>query len=786
MTVVNLLAPANARGFADFSDHTWTSISNATLRRTSREAHRGGSSLLFTSTAATSAVRSNSPTNEHLAVVTAGEQYRGILWFKHATSGRQVRFGIEFWDAAGNVLDTTKSIATIQQGDPLASPSPLSSTTVVVTTTSAHELNSGDLVSISGTGISGLNLSNVEVTVISPTQFQVESTSASLGPATTGTVSIPGFRSSIFRMGYEDWTLASRISLAPSNAVFAALRVEMTGVDTASITDPFLYLDSPAIVDVAFQASTFMSRLGQRIPDYIKRSDGEQTNPQNPLYRFIDLMGFQGQEIIRYIVEFNYRSPVDGGELGETSSLVDPSDYPNSPTKPEWLYWMAQHFGIRAVTVPGGFTSWAALAAYATWNQWEDDIISGAPPAPQAISSKTRTNGVVTVVTSAANTFGIGDSVEVSASPRSTFDGIYEVSGYTDSTTFAYSQVKNILAISRSGNTVSVTTGLAHYYEVGDSVVIAGTGNSTLNGTFTVASIVSPGNDDLPNVFTYTTGTSGTIGSIYNTGTTYPANATSSGGTVGLTSDLYWEGIEQFNPNSIPTDEALAYLIRTGATGIWAGTVAGIQMAARLPLSGVDLKANIVAIAGTATVTTETAHGLAAGNDIEIYGTHEERLDRRYQINTVTSPTTFTILVGPESLSLSGWVTNKIVDVTRGFWTAPPSTLVANGTTITITFTRKIPFFATAAPIYISGTSGFNGTYNPASVTVSNDRFSISFANAMGAASETPSGALVRLVGNQFTYVVKTLQSQTGNTNSVVAFAEQAKPSGGVITHEYI
>lgn len=780
MSVSNLLRQSDATGFADFTDHTWASISNASIRRTSQEVFRGGSALLFTSTASTSAIRSNSPTDEYKAIVTSGEEYRALLWFKHGTVGRQIRFGIEYWDASGDVLSSTKSISHIAQGD--GSPS----TTIVVTTVSPHELSDGDMVSISGTGVSGLNVTNAVVAVTSPTEFQIQTSAALLGPATIGTVTIPGFRSSLFSMGYEGWTLASRLSTAPSGALFACLRIEMVDINTASTIDPLLYIDSPAIVPTTYESDVFMARFGTRVPDYIKRLDDEQTNPNNPLFRYVDLVGWQGQEVVDYLRDFAYVNPADGGELGDTSSLVDPSNYPDSATRPEWLYWMAQHFGVKAATVPGGYTSWSSLAGFTTWNAWEDDIVAGSPPSPVAVATKVRSSGIVTMTTSSSHGFQVGDSLEVATSPRSTFDGIYGVTGLVSSTSFTYSQVKSILSISRSGTTVSVTTGPAHYYQVGDSVVIAGTGNTALNGTFTVASVTSPGADDLPNVFTYTTGSSGTIASIYNTGTTYPANASSTGGTVGLTSDLYWAGAEQYSPYPIEPESALAYLIRTGATGVWAGTAEGIRIAARLPLSGSDLPATIVTVGGVGTVTTKEPHEFSVGETIEIYGTHEELLDKRYTVASVPSSTTFTVAVGPKNLSLSGWTTNKIVNVERGYWTAPPSTLVATGTTITITFTRKIPFTTTSAPVVVAGTSSFNGTYNPASITVSGDRYSISFANTKAAVSETPSGAAVRLTGNQFTYIVKTLPAQTTSINAVVAFAEQAKPAGGVLSHEYI
>jgi hypothetical protein len=108
----------------------------------------------------------------------------------------------------------------------------------------------------------------------------------------------------------------------------------------------------------------------------------------------------------------------------------------------------------------------------------------------------------VTVTTYKPHNFAIGNSVTIAgASPY------HEVK--TRSIDY-YPQTTNatISSIARSASTVTVTTANPHGLVQYETVTISGTGNTFLNGDFTAASISSP------TVFTYTTGTSGTIASI--------------------------------------------------------------------------------------------------------------------------------------------------------------------------------------------------------------------------------------------------------------------------------
>jgi hypothetical protein len=106
---------------------------------------------------------------------------------------------------------------------------------------------------------------------------------------------------------------------------------------------------------------------------------------------------------------------------------------------------------------------------------------------------------------------------------------LYQVSGAT---------LKNVVSISRSGTTATVTTSGNHNFITNNPIVVAGSANSSLNGVYTITSVPSA------TTFTYTTTTSGTLSSIVggtvNLNSNVPVlTAARSGSTVTVTTPIH-------------------------------------------------------------------------------------------------------------------------------------------------------------------------------------------------------------------------------------------------------
>jgi hypothetical protein len=387
----------------------------------------------------------------------------------------------------------------------------------------------------------------------------------------------------------------------------------------------------------------------------------------------------------------------------------------------------------------------------------------------------------------------VGDSIVIAGVTATNFNGIYEVASITASDAFTYSQQYSILAISRSGTTVTVKCGTPHRLSVADSVTVSGTGNAQFDGaSFTVVSVSMSGDPgvEFNDVFTYSTVGSGTIAAIYNSGLTFPVNASSSvSGTMVPDSDLAWSFIESVVGATFAQDEAIAYLIRTGATGIWAGTNEGMRRAGRIALSGLDAKVGISCSGGEGTVTFASSHGLSGGDWIEIYQSTIDALAGIYTVSTVPSATTITFTCSGESESAIAWLTTKDISIDKYAWVGIPLSITVSSSVMTIEFSTKIPFDLTSGSALIAGTGTYDGAQAIASATISLDRYSLSFASAESNGSISPSGASVKITSDDpqemfNCFVARTLASQTVNSNTVVSFVEQAKPAGGVVTHQ--
>jgi hypothetical protein len=154
-------------------------------------------------------------------------------------------------------------------------------------------------------------------------------------------------------------------------------------------------------------------------------------------------------------------------------------------------------------------------------------------PNTASVTSAAEAANLTTITTPFAHGFSTGQTVTISGSSTSTFNGTFTISGVPTSTTFTYINPNlgaNISTISESVNTVTVVTTAPNPFATGNSVTIAGFKGSAsnYNGTFTVTVTNST-------TFTYTDTTAG----LPNT--TGPATATikvtGTGGTAVTTLD---------------------------------------------------------------------------------------------------------------------------------------------------------------------------------------------------------------------------------------------------------
>lgn len=587
-------------------------------------------------------------------------------------------------------------------------------------------------------------------------------------------------------IGYSEWTLASIQFVAPETAISAAIFIELDDIDT-STNDKNIWVDSCVFIEYSLPAQEeLIERLMRWIPEYVLIQDERQTNPKYPLLTFLDVADADLHTILEYITAFGYYDVGDPTKPEATSILVDPRGFPENGTLPEWLWWLASITGTDRKGITDGSdntTSWFYLDGL-TWTEWEDSLNS-APLGPTvSISQSERTDGIATIESATDHNLVVGNVIEMTVPSDSTFDGYYEVASIISSTEFTYSQIYFISEISQSGTTtVAVTTARAHGLTTGDSVVISGSGVASFDGTQTVASAATSTS------FTFTVGSSATHTSYF--GYAYPANTASpvAGGSFDPVADLTWAFVEGANAYPLTLDESIAEFIATGASGAWAGTVEGIKRAARIPLIGFDSSALLNRFDGTLTVTTPTPHDLKVAEDVEIYGSPVIDINGTYAVDSVIDGYSFTITTSGDDVITRGNVTDKIVTLSKQSWNGLISTVEIDTGVVEITFVNPVPVFIVGNDITITGTSNasLNTTISTAGITVSDDRYSITFNTALANfGPESPASAKALLdTGCYYCFVVETLTAQTSGPDAVIDFANFARPAGGIITHNY-
>jgi hypothetical protein len=184
-----------------------------------------------------------------------------------------------------------------------------------------------------------------------------------------------------------------------------------------------------------------------------------------------------------------------------------------------------------------------------------DAITVSDPDTFMTVAAANESGTTVTITTTDANSFTIGETVVIAGITPSGYDGSFTITGTPTSTTFTYTaasglgsatlsgataaiSVSNpanaIAAVSETGTTVTITTSQPSGFVTGENVIIAGMTPSGYNGTFAITVVDSTH-------FTYTAAASLGTATAFGTATLAPTETTelkltgsgSSSGSVG-------------------------------------------------------------------------------------------------------------------------------------------------------------------------------------------------------------------------------------------------------------
>jgi len=608
-----------------------------------------------------------------------------------------------------------------------------------------------------------------------------------------------------FEMSFRDWTLASLVvdvDDIPVNAVYVAVKIKFEVDDVNDKIDSKLWIDDVVLYQPEdITEEPIVKRLSRWIPEYMVEEDGNQTNPVNPMLLYLDVASATLGHIYKYIDDFGYGTVGNPDYPLATSTLTDPSGYPESGTQTEWLQWLSQLVGMRstAISDTSSGTNWFFLEAnYTDWDEWETDVNLDVTSYSTSWTSITRTDGAVTVIVT-SHGFVDGDVFTITGASDTSLNGQYEVSDAPNSTDIHFSQIYPILSLSQSTTTVTVTTGVAHNLSIGDSIEIDGTYTIFDGTTQTVATVSQTVDSDVDDVLTFTAAS----GSASSTnGVIWPSDLLiGETGTIGTDVDLNWASIEGVNAYPLTPPGALAEFIRTGASGIWAGTIDGMKRAARLSLSGLDEPVTIERNQGYLKITSTVLHELSVGDFIEIYASPYPELGGVYTVHSVVDAHSFKVEYDGGYLLTRGWATTKKVQIEKKYWNGVIESISSASGVVTITFQQLLPVLSSyeiLGSIVVTGTSNNTlnatfGSFVSGDVTISSDRRTITFdttahPSSVGTIAQlnpVSANAKLHMSDNSF-YLIKTLSSQTTGPEAVLTFVDFAKPAGSAITHKYI
>jgi hypothetical protein len=167
----------------------------------------------------------------------------------------------------------------------------------------------------------------------------------------------------------DNWTLLSvQQDLVPHDATDLIVRVVASGL---SVGDS-LYVSRPAVMSPWAAAQSIAGgEIWLRLPQYLQSTDKNQTDPDVPLFRFIETLFDTANNIDLTWQNFRWIPPEDNDGSIKESGLVSPN-----ASLPPALVWMAQVIGSNLLDPTASYTPWIFLdndnnpGTPITWAQW--------------------------------------------------------------------------------------------------------------------------------------------------------------------------------------------------------------------------------------------------------------------------------------------------------------------------------------------------------------------------------------------------------------------------------
>jgi hypothetical protein len=167
----------------------------------------------------------------------------------------------------------------------------------------------------------------------------------------------------------DNWTLLSvQQDLVPHDATDLIVRVIASGLTVGDS----LYVSRPAVMSPWAAAQSIAGgEIWLRLPQYLQSTDKNQTDPDVPLFRFIETLFDTANNIDLTWQNFRWIPPEDNDGSIKESGLVSPN-----ASLPPALVWMAQVIGSNLLDPTASYTPWIFLdndnnpGTSITWAQW--------------------------------------------------------------------------------------------------------------------------------------------------------------------------------------------------------------------------------------------------------------------------------------------------------------------------------------------------------------------------------------------------------------------------------